>query len=200
MDEADDFCSLLEVLVANLRVVWDNIQLVLGEVEDIRSRPQIQRPEFKIRDDKDVVFKAVTSDVPDLITINGTLAESPHTQKGASLNYLFRRGQPFKGEPSLSWHINLERAEIRLLSPGGTSISVGAFPEPIVIEVHDFATDEVRKVEWQWVDWLDQLPPISRGIGALYDDFADGNKGEKRYASFDDAVARHAQLDKALSG
>jgi hypothetical protein len=172
----------------------------LGEVQDIRSRFQIQRPEFKLRDANDAIFKTVTSDVPDLISINGTLAESSSTQKGATLNYLFRRGQPFKGEPALSWHINLEKGEIRLLSPGGTSISVGAFPEPMVIEVHDFATDELRKVEWQWVDWLDQLPPISRGIGALYDDFAEGATGKTRYASFDDAVFRHGQLDEALSG
>ena len=181
--------------------VFDTIQSVIGEVDDINTRLQLQRPQVKLRDPATgKVVDTTTSNVPDLIIATGGIRPSDIADSGATFSIRFRRGQPFKGEPALTWHINLERGEIRLTLPGGVSIGAGGYDEPVVIDVHDFASDDVRRVEWDWPAWQEEarIPVIGRSIAALYDAYADGQTGT--YVDFEGALTRHEQLDGLLAG
>jgi hypothetical protein len=42
------------------------------------------------------------------------------------------------------------------------------------LEVRDFATDEVDRIEWRWERWQEELPQMARSIGVIYEAFADG--------------------------
>jgi hypothetical protein len=142
-----------------------------------------------------------TSDVPDLIITAGTIHKSEvAVAPEATFSIHFRRGQPFKGEPALTWHINCERGEIRLTSPSGTSIQAGSYDQPVTIDVHDYASDEVRRVEWKWPQWQEEanIPVIGRSVALLYEAFADGKVED--YADFESALSRHEQLQGMLSG
>lgn len=182
----------------------DYVQSVLGEATGLQALLQLQRPNVKLRDGSGKITDTVVSDVPDLITVTGSLRESIVAQEGASLQVRFRRGQAFKGEPDLTLHINCEKGEIRLTAPSGTSLHANAYAEPVVIEVHDFTTDEVRTVDWAWPKWQeeDDLPIVSRSVARLYEAFYE-HKTEgaaRKYANFADAVKRHEQLHSILSG
>lgn len=147
----------------------------------------------------------VTSDVPDLVIVNGTLSDANIAQDGATLNIRFRRGQPFKGEPGFTWHINCEKGEVRLVSPTGSSLHASAYSEPVTLEVHDHATDKVRDVDWRWPEWQEEndLPLGSRSVARLYEAFhADAveGRGPREYPDFADALRRHEQLYSLLSG
>lgn len=116
----------------------------------------------------------------------------------------FRRGQQFKGEPALTWHINGESGELRLTAPCGTSLHANSYSEPVVIEIHDFATDEVRSVQWKWPQWQeeDDLPIISRSVALLYEAFY-GTVQEgapQEYPDISAGLRRHEQLHSILSG
>lgn len=159
---------------------------------------------MKLRDNTTkTIVNTVISDVPDLITVTGSLSGSEVTQEGANLLVRFRRGQQFKGEPALTWHINCERGEIRLTSPAGTSIHASSYTDPVTIEVHTFDADEVRKVDWEWPKWQEELglPVVGRSVAKLYDAFhaevVEG--GPRTYPNFSDAVERHEQLAKLLA-
>lgn len=182
----------------------DYVQSVLGDATGLQASLQLQRPNVKLRDGSGKITETVISDVPDLIKVSGVLPESSFTQKGATLQVRFRRGQPFKGEPAFAWHINCEKGEIRLTSPSGSSIHANSYSEPVVIEVHDFASDEVRTVDWAWPEWQeeDDLPIVSRSVALLYEALhEDLRKGAPReYPDFADAVKRHEQLNAMLSG
>lgn len=183
--------------------VFDYIQSVVGDAIETHSQLQLQRPEMKLRDTStNTIIKTVTSDVPDLMTVTGSLSGSEVTQEGASLLVRFRRGQQFKGEPALTWHINCEKGEIRLTSPSGTSIHASSYSDPVTIEVHDFATDEVCNVQWEWPKWEEELdlPIVGRSVAKLYDAlYAEAVEGGPRtYPNFSDAVERHEQLEKLL--
>jgi hypothetical protein len=184
--------------------VFDYVQSVVGEAIDVHSRLQLQRPEMKLRDKAtNSIVKTVKSDVPDLLTVTGSLSGSEVTQEGASLLVRFRRGQQFKGEPALTWHINCEKGELRLTSPSGTSIHADSYSDPVTIEVHDFATDEVRDIHWEWPRWEEEagLPTVGRSVAKLYDAFyAEAVEGGPRmYPNFSDAVERHEQLAGLLA-
>jgi hypothetical protein len=171
----------------------------VGGIADVQGHFQLQRPDVRVRDPNGTtIIETVKSDVPDLITVVATLEESPTTQRGAQLLVRFRRGQPFPGEPPLVWTINGEKGEIRLVATGGTALNASATAEPVTIEVHDFDTEEVEKVEWEWPAWQEELPVVARNVGAVYEAFADGKEGE--YPTFDDALALHKQLESIISG
>jgi hypothetical protein len=175
--------------------VWDFVQSVVGEADDVQSRLQLQRPDVKIRDPAtNTITATIKSDVPDLITVIASLRGSEVTRDGATLLVRFRRGQSFPGEPPLTWNITGEKGEIRLVAPGGPSLQVHA--DALPVEIHDFETNEVQQASWDWEDWQEELPVSSRNVGALYEAFADGNK----YATFQDALRRHEQLDQMLRG
>lgn len=176
------------------------VQAVLGELASAKGDFHLQRPDVPVQDSNNAV-KTVRSNVPDLFLISGRWDESNITQKDATLHYRFRRGQPFPGDPALVWTINGEKGEIRVISPETSFITVGDPKMPRFIEVHDFETNKVDKVEWDWEDWQKELPIPARNIGALYESFADvkPNGGEEKYRTFDDAVKRHEQLEKLLA-
>ena len=184
--------------------MFDYVQSVIGEAVDTHSHLQLQRPEMKLRDPStNTIIKTVTSDVPDLITVTGSLSGSAVAQEGASLSVRFRRGQQFKGEPALTWHINCEKGEIRLTAPSGTSLHANSYSDPVTIEVHDFDTDEVRNVQWEWPKWEEELdlPIVGRSVAKLYEAFhAEAVEGGPRtYPSFSDAVERHEQLARLVA-
>ncbi|MCJ1390860.1 hypothetical protein MMC18_003721 [Xylographa bjoerkii] len=189
-------CGLVPPLI--VCTVMDSVQFVIGDFTDIQSTLQIQRPDVQIQNPATkAIIETVKSDVPDLVIVTGTLKESRISQEGATLLIRFRRGQPFPGEPPLVWTINGEKGEIRLLSPGGTALQATANTKPVVLEVHDFETDSIQQVEWDWADWQKELPMAAMNVGGLYEAFADGDPSQ--YPTFEDALKRHEQLDSILA-
>jgi hypothetical protein len=176
--------------------VFDWVQTVVGRTADAKGHFQVQRPESKIRN-ADGSLEVVESNVPDLIAVTATLGESPTVQKRATLQARFRRGQPFPGEPPLWLTINGEKGEIRLTNGAAASVHSSADPELIKIEVHDFESDEVERVQWDWAEWQKELPAIARSIGSIYEEFAKGDEGV--YATFEDALALHEQLEGMIA-
>lgn len=185
--------------------MFNYVQRVLGEVTELDSRFQLQRPEMKLLGNSGRGVGTKTSDVPDLIIANGILSDSNIAQKSAILSVRFRRGQPFKGEPGFTWHINCEEGEIRLVSPTGSSLHADVYSTsaPVTLEVHDHATDEVRNLDWAWPAWQEEhgIPPVARSVAKLYDAFyADAVGGDPReYPDFGDAAKQHEQLHSMLS-
>lgn len=179
----------------------DMIQSILGELASVKGDFHLQRPVSKLQDASGNITGTVISDVPDLIFVSGKWDESSITQKNATLHYRHRRGQPFPGEPALVWTINGEKGEIRIISQNTTFITLGD-DSARVIEIHDFETDKIEKVEWDWEDWQKELPVPARGIAALYEAYAEANRNgtEEEYRTFEDAVRRHEQLDGLLAG
>ncbi|GKT40363.1 dehydrogenase aclE [Colletotrichum spaethianum] len=177
--------------------VFDQIQHVLGEADIQHSRLQTQRPNIRIRDPStQEIVETVPSNVPDLVTATATLS-SDFAVPDATLLLRFRRGQPFPGEPQLEWTINGEKGEIRLTSQDSAALQAFADGDGVRIQVHDFESDKVERVAWQWADWQNELPVPARCIGAGYEAFAEGEGAE--VPSFDDAVKRHEQLAVLLS-
>ncbi|KAL2127594.1 hypothetical protein VTI74DRAFT_10449 [Chaetomium olivicolor] len=178
----------------------DMVQGVLGELASVKGDFHLQRPIARLQNASGNTSQTVQSDVPDLIFLSGKWNESSLTQKNATLHYRLRRGQPFPGEPALEWTINGEKGEIRIISPQTTFIAVGDAAAPRIIEVHDFETNEVEKVEWDWEEWQQELPIPARNIGALYEAFAEAKQSstEERYRTFEDATRRHVQLEGLL--
>ncbi|KAJ7739569.1 hypothetical protein B0H16DRAFT_1324855 [Mycena metata] len=175
--------------------LFDFVQSVVGEVASVQGHLHIQRPEVKLRDPatKQIV-KTVPTDVPDLVVATGTIPDSPFIQKGgAPILVRFRSGQPFKDEPAVVWTITGDKGEIRLTSPSAAYLQMGSNEGgPIVIEVYDFETESISKVDWVWVDWQEELPVYARNVGGLYEAFADGDKS---CPTFEDALRRHEQID-----
>ncbi|KAF3765697.1 NAD(P)-binding protein [Cryphonectria parasitica EP155] len=184
--------------------LFDSLQSTLGEATEVQTHLQLQRPTVKLRDASGKIVGEVASDVPDLIIAASSLKPSDSVEKGASLYIRFRRGQQFKGEPALTWHINCELGEIRVVSPSGTSLHANSYSAPVTIDVHDFATDEIRREEWEWPAWQEEtdLPIVARSVAALYEGFYDhvSEGRDKNYPDFSDALSRHEQLSSMLSG
>ena len=140
----------------------------------------IKRPIVNLIGEDGKVTETVTSDVPDHISLHGTLTS------GAILSVQFRRGQPFKDSPGLVWYIHGEKGEIRITA-SGPAIQVGRDPK---IEVHDFAKDEIESVSWESDD---DLPLMARNVARMYEAFASGD--ERQYPDFEDAVVRHQMME-----
>lgn len=182
--------------------VFHLVQSVLGELASVKGDFHLQRPDVPIRDTASgSIVRTDRSDVPDLILVSGRWDASTITQQNAPLHYRFRRGQPFPGEPALEWTINGEKGEIRVISQNTTFIAVGEESGPRTIEIHDFETGRVDKVEWDWEDWQRELPVQARNIGAVYEALAEAKeKGTKPgYVTFDEAARRHEQLEAMLA-
>ncbi|KAK7956759.1 uncharacterized protein PG986_005981 [Apiospora aurea] len=176
--------------------LFDFVQFVLGDLHNTQSRLQLMRPDVKIKDSASgEVLETVKSNVPDLIHVTGVLPESNHVSNGATLSIRYRRGQPFKGEPPMVWTINGDKGEIRFTAHGGPGVNVTSKENAPVIEVHNFATDEVEQIEYDHGPRLDVGLP-ARNVGSVYEAFA--TRDERQYATFDHAVKRHSQLDKML--
>ncbi|KXS96277.1 hypothetical protein AC578_3864 [Pseudocercospora eumusae] len=176
----------------------DLVHSVLGEFESSDSHVQIQHPEQAIIGTNGKEKTKYTSDVPDLLSLHGTLQPSSTVAKGASLIVNFRTGPPFPGTLPFIWTINCETAEIRVISERGPFLQSESNSYPVPIELHDFASGEVKNIEWQWEDWQEVISARSRNIAKLYDLYAEGKLEEASCATFEEAVLRHEQLDRIL--
>ncbi|KAI8965613.1 NAD(P)-binding protein [Daldinia sp. FL1419] len=177
--------------------LFDFIQFVLGDIRVLHSHLQLQRPEVKIWDrSSGQVVKTVQSDVPDLFLVTGSLEASEYTTLGATVHLRFRRGQAFKGEDPFVWSVNGEKGEIRLSASGGPGISAAAHGQPLTIDIHDFDTDRIDNVGWNW-QGREELDISARMVGALYEAFASGDT--TMYPAFDHASKRHKQLEEILA-
>ncbi|SPO07743.1 related to transcription co-repressor GAL80 [Cephalotrichum gorgonifer] len=181
----------------NLVTIWfghlfDSVQHILGTVESLNSTTQTRYPNIAIRDATGATVETLNADIPDLIFTSGPLPGSSRVTAGATLAARLRLGPPFKGEPPYVWTIGGENGELRLTSP--TSAAVHAWADPIVIDIHDYATDEVTSVDWSWDDWQQELAMTVRNVAGTYEAFAEGGE----YASFQDAAQRHEQVDSLL--
>ncbi|KAK3319193.1 hypothetical protein B0H66DRAFT_260198 [Apodospora peruviana] len=175
--------------------VWDWVQNVVGDVQNIQSRLQIQRPELNVIDSyTGRVSEIIKSDVPDLIALTGTLPGSEHIVEGATFSMKFRRARAFQGEPALVWTIYGEKGEIRLTAAVDTMLQVSQLAD-VTIEIDDFARHRVERVDFRWEKYT-ELPLLSRSYASIYEAYAKGETG--KYGDFDYAVRRHAQLDGLL--
>lgn len=136
--------------------------------------------------------------MPDLVSIHGTLQPSSYITEGATLQVSFRSGPPFPGTTPLIWTITGEKGEIRIASEQGSFIQSEASALPMPIEVHDYATGEVKEAEWKWEEWQEPLLARGKNIGKVYDLFYEGRLAEYGAADIESAVVRHAQLDRML--
>lgn len=174
----------------------DFVHSVLGEYTSSHSQLQIQHEDQTIVNRSTGEGRPFKSDVPDFLSVHGTLQQSSYVTKDATLIANFRTGPPFKGTLPFVWTINCEKAEIRISSERGPFLQSEAVDIPI--EVLDFATGEVKKVDWDWEDWQEVLPARGRSIAKLYDLYAEGKLEEAGCATFGGAVERHKQLDGML--
>ncbi|KGQ08823.1 Galactose/lactose metabolism regulatory protein GA L80 [Beauveria bassiana D1-5] len=179
---------------------FDGLQYVLGDLQHGTAQFQLQRPDIKLVEPTGKVVDTIRSNVPDLIIVNGTLNGTETTQQGATVSLRFRAGEPFKGDPAFVWTINGEKGEIRLTSVNGPTFHAAADNKTVTLEVHDFETDQIEKIEWDWSGWEAELPMVARSIGTLYDRFARGlDDGTDGLPSFQTALHRHQQLEELLN-
>ncbi|KAI1113252.1 NAD(P)-binding protein [Nemania sp. NC0429] len=178
----------------------DYVHDVLGEFDGFQSRMQLQRPVLKIRDQNNVVTDTeIRSDVPDFLAVHGKLARGKaDIADNATLSFTFRSGQQFKDTPGFIWTINGEKGEI-MVTANGAYLHSDSYKDPIDIKLHDHATDEVVRIEWDWQDWQKELPYRSRIVAELYERFAhwweDGKPAgdladEREWPRLHDAVVR----------
>jgi predicted dehydrogenase len=176
----------------------DYVHGVLGEFETFDAWTQIQRPTLKVLAASGTDQNSINTNVPDLLSIHGSLKPSSDKIKVASeatLMQAFRAGPPFKGRPAVTWSINGTKGELLITIEGHYLHSHTV--DPITIQHHDHATDEVRELEWDWAEWQKTLPIRSRNIAELYERYAEwveGGKGDvkegREWPSLEDAVTR----------
>lgn len=167
----------------------------VGELDpaSVQAKTQIQRPNVRIRDPAtNEIIDKVVSDVPDLLSLNGTIS-APQAAPDATLSLLFRRGQPFPDTPALTWTVNCEHGEIRLVSPSSTSFETDGKDAPVTIHVHTFDDDVVTPVEWTWSDTQKGLPLPARNVLTPLVAFAKQQGEGDGWVSLEDA-ARRADL------
>ena len=179
----------------------DWVHEVLGEFVEFESRMQIQRPEVKFLGADGVVRKKIGTDVPDLLTVQGTLKSRPGVGgavEGALFTHVFRHGTPFKGQPGLTLTINGEKGEL-LVTIGEKFLFL---EDPASILLHNHATDEVKEIKWDWDDWQKELPIKARGVAELYERYAEWVENGKsqinygrKWPTLEDAVTRTRQFE-----
>ena len=181
----------------------DYVHEVLGGWEESHTKMQIQRPNLKLLGADGGVNRAIKTDVPDLISVHGTLnTEKGVAVPGATLAASFRLGQPFKGEPGFVWYIVGETGELRVTAPGPYLMSGDSYGGPISIQHHNYATDEVRDLGWDWPEWQKELGLRARSVAEVYERYAEwveGGMGEvvegREWPSVVDGVALMREFD-----
>lgn len=176
----------------------DYVHLVLGGYASSDAHVQIERPNQSTVDAKTGEKRPVTSDVPDLVSVHGTLKSSDYVTEGATLIANFRSGPPFPGTTPFVWTITGEKGRLRISCDRGPFIQSLAAGSPIHIEVEDFGTGDLKSIPWDWQSWEEPTQARGRCIGRLYDLYYDGKTAENDVADFDAAVARHKQIDAIL--
>lgn len=144
------------------------------------------------------MLSTVLSDVPDLVSVHGTLQPSRNVAEGASLLITFLTGPAFKGDSPFVWQITGEKGRIRMSNEQGPFIQSEGSAYPIPIQIEDFQTGKVEEVPWHWDDWQESLPPRGRNIAKIYDVFYEGQTEAYEVVDFAAAVERQRQLDGML--
>ncbi|EUC40371.1 hypothetical protein COCMIDRAFT_108999 [Bipolaris oryzae ATCC 44560] len=174
----------------------DSILSALGPLSStsIHFKSQIQRPTLGIPDAKTKeVTRHVTSNVPDLLSLHATLAPSAQTAPNATLAFLFRNGPAFPGDPALTWTINCEKGEIKLVSPSSPFLQFSDNDAPVKIQVHEFASGEVRDVACDWTREQMEVPVLARDVMGCLFAFAEGREEGDGWVGVEDA-ARFAEV------
>lgn len=184
------------------------IHHVLGEFESFRTRMQIQRPSLKIFNTEGETIRSVTTNVPDLFSVHGTLKPSDGKIKvasGATLAQTFRTGPPFKHQPTTTWSIAGTKGELLITIHGHFHHSHKL--DPVTIQHHDHETDEVKEIDWNWAAYQKELPNRSRMIAELYERYAEWVGGGERdvkegreWPGLGDAVVRMEEFNEAFRG
>lgn len=175
----------------NYRTVLDFVQAAIGRLDtsSIRSKSQVERPNIRFQDPATNEFVGQTvSSIPDLLTLHGTLAASPQTAPNATLAFQFRSGPAFPGTPMLTWTVECERGEIKLISETSPFLRFSDADGPVTIQVHDFESGEVKEVPWDWTEEQKNVPVIARGVMKSVLDFADGKKEGDGWVGLKDAA------------
>jgi hypothetical protein len=82
-----------EADLTNLGIVIDFVHTVLGEFKASNSHTQLQRPKQTVYNRDTGAERPVTSDVPDLVSVHGTLEASELVAEGATLIATYKTGQ-----------------------------------------------------------------------------------------------------------
>ncbi|TVY77942.1 Galactose/lactose metabolism regulatory protein GAL80 [Fusarium oxysporum f. sp. cubense] len=175
--------------------VWEFLQSALGDVYDVRSTLQLQQPRVSLTSTSGIVVETVESDVPDLVSLAASLRPNAYISDSASIIITFYRGKPPSGEPSLTWTITGEKGKINITAEGGTTPRTMA-SKPVNIAIHHFGTGEIRDITWAWDSWIQELPVAARGVAAVYEAFAKGDRTGYRDLNY--ALKRAEQLQNIL--
>lgn len=183
--------------------MFDYVQAAIGEVlkETLHVHTQLQRPDVRIRDpaQDNAIVDTVRSDVPDLLSLHGTLAGSATVTGGATVTAYYRRGQPSFGDASFTWSLTCERGEIRLVAPEGANLQANAYKQPVTIQVQHYDKDgTVEEVPWAWSDGQGELPAPARSVMTQYEAFAAGDV--TRVVSIESALSRAKQVEQLMAG
>ncbi|KAL6355328.1 hypothetical protein LRP88_10914 [Fusarium phalaenopsidis] len=176
--------------------LWEFLQTALGDVYDIRSRLQLQRPKVRLASKMGAVIETVESDVPDLVSVTALLRPSQYVESGATVVMTFQKGEPFPGDPCLTWTISGEKGELKFTAQGGTTPRTMASGD-VKIVLHDFSTGEISDIPWAWEPWRQELPAAARGVAGIYEAYARGDS--TGYCDFEHGLKRHEQLENVLS-
>ena len=195
------------------KTVIDLLQSLLGELNpsSLKSHFHLQRPSIPITDSSGAVIRTVTSETPDLLYLLGSLPASDFVQENASLSLRMRRGPPFRGEHAFVWTLTGEKGEIRVTSAESVAIILGL--GDVEIQVHDYETDTLEEVRWEWEGWQTELSPPARNVASVYEGVYEdwvgeegegkeggaGKKKKKGYNDWEVALRRHRQIEKAYS-
>ncbi|KAF2629124.1 oxidoreductase family protein [Macroventuria anomochaeta] len=183
----------------------DFVHEVLGDWQDFHALGQIQRPSLKVVGANGQDAGSVKSDVPDFLSVHGTLQNNKGVvAPGATLLATFRLGPQFKDEPGLVWTINGEKGELRLAAPGPYLQSGYSFDGPITIVHHEHATDKLTELGWDWPDWQKDYGLRARSAAELYERYAEWVENgcpdtvpkERQWPRLDDGVALLREFDK----
>ncbi|KAF2635763.1 putative oxidoreductase [Massarina eburnea CBS 473.64] len=183
-------------IVIGFMHMFDFVLSALGDLDlsTVSTKLQLQRPDIRIRNrSTNEIVDQIRSDVPDLLSLHGTLASSQ-----ATLSVGFRRGQPFPGTPSFVWTINCEKGEIRVVSPAALSLESGDVKNPVTIHVHWFADDIVEEVKWEWNEEQQKLPLMARSVMRCLTSIADGKAEGDGWVGLEDAAKRAKMVDGFL--
>lgn len=182
----------------------DYVHEVLGDWEDFTSKMQIQRPVLNVTAADGSVSGTVTSDVPDFITVHGTLKPGKaDIVPGALLTATFRAGQALKGQPGFTWTINGSKGELVITAPGPYLMSGDSYNGPVQIRFHDHGSDEMRDIEWDWEEYQKGLGLRARSVAEMYERYArwvEGGRGEVErgfeFPTLGDGVGLMREFDK----
>jgi hypothetical protein len=188
----------------------DCVQYVLGDIENIQARLQLQRPDHWARMNNHKPrwsgrelgrreLEPVESNRPDMIFLHGTLPASEAVAEGAIISITYTDCPAASGEPSLEWTFQLKYIcnELRIRVYDGPTMnrvgidcmrnSNGDQSTRVVIEQrsHSGSWKECNEEfsTHAWYEEFAQIAGTKGNIAALWDGFAseDGPEHPKRY-------------------